>query len=343
MRIPLVSGFNRKIGIDFGSERVRVSVAGIGLVADESCRIALHSKSGKVLAVGEDARAMEGRVQSPVRVVAPVQEGVIFDHKAAAVLVQSLLQRVFPRSPLISPVFMASISGSAQPADHAILNELLYEMGAREVYLISAPLAASIGAGVPIADASGCFLMQLGESVAEAAVIALGSTVRHEYTNLAGGTLRHLVQRTAKKKLGIVISAEVAEQVVMHVLTAEPSRDREQLITGADAVATSPTEVVVHSADFRAEVQGVVDEFVMLLRKLLTDLPPELTVDVIDKGLLLSGGLAQLDGLDQYLVSTLGIPVSVVDNPSRTVIAGIQTALRHLDEFKTSLGYRQQA
>ncbi len=342
MRIPLLSGINRKIGIDFGSDRVRVVIAGIGLVADEPSRIAVHGTSGKVLAVGEDARAMEGRVQAPIRVVAPVQDGVIYDQKAAAALVQALLQRVFPRSPLISPVFMASISGSAQPADHGVLNELLYDMGAREVYLISAPLAASIGSGVPIADASGCFLMQLGESVVEAVVVALGSSIKHEHTTKAGGALRRVVQTITRKKLGVTVSAEVAEQILKHVLTADPTRDREQLITGADAQTTSPTELIVHSQDFQAETMHIIDQYVALLRDLLTDLPPELTVDIIDKGLLLSGGLGQLDGLDQYLVSTLGIPVSVVDNPSRTVISGIQTALKHLDEFKTSLGYRQQ-
>ncbi len=342
MRIPFLSGINRKIGIDFGSEHIRIMVEGIGLVADEPSRIAVHGKSGKVLAVGEDARAMEGRVQAPIQIVKPVQEGVIYDHKAAAALVQALLQRTFPRSPLISPVFMASISGSAEPADHQILNELLYDMGAREVYVISAPLAASIGAGVPIADASGCFLFHLGESVAEAAVIALGSSVKHEFSINAGGMMRQTIQTLAKKKLGIVISSEMAEQILMHVVTAEPTRNREQLISGSDLATTSPTELIVHSQDFRTEIMVFVEQYVHLLRDLLTNLPPELTVDVIDKGLLLSGGLGQLDGLDQYLVSALGIPVSVIDHPSRAVISGIQTALKHLDEFKTSLGYRQQ-
>lgn len=342
MRIPFLSGFNRKIGIDLGSERVRIVVDKIGLVADEPARIAVQTKTGKLVAVGDDALAMEGRVQPPIQVVAPVQEGVIFDHKAAGVLIQALLQRVFPRSPLISPVLMASFSGIAQPADRQILNELLYDLGAREVYLISAPLAASIGAGVPIADASGCFLMHLGESVVEGAVIALGSTVKQVHTVTAGKVIRQMVQRVCRRQLNLVVSSEVAQQIIEHVVTADPNQDRQQLVAGADVATTSPTELIVRSQDFREESMRIVAEYVRLLRELLTNLPPELTVDVIDKGLLLSGGLSQLAGLDQYLVASLGIPVSVVDNPSRTVSAGMHTALEHLGEFKTSLGYRTQ-
>ncbi len=340
MRIPLLSGINRKIGIDFGSERIRIIVEGIGLVADEPSRIAIQRNTGKPVSVGDDAKAMEGRVQAPLQVVSPIQKGVIFDHKAAAILVHTLLQRVFPRSPLVNPVFMASISGAAQLADYEILNELLYELGAREVYLISAPLAASIGAGVPIADASGCFIMQLGESVVEAAVIALGGSVKHVHTTTAGASIRKVIQRVAKKKLGLLVSSDAAELIMSRVVTADSSRTREQLITGADSKTTSPTEVLVSSDDFRQEIMEIVGTYEQLLRTLLTNLPPELTVDVIDKGLLLSGGLGQLDGLDQHLVNALGIPVSVVENSSRTVISGIQTALKHLAEFQVSLGYR---
>ncbi len=342
MRIPLLSGFNRKIGLDLGADRIRIVVSGIGLVADEPSRIALNSQTRKMVAYGEDAKEMEGRINPPLSVIAPIQKGVVFDHKATAQLIQALLQRVFPRSPLVSPVFMASISGIAQPADHIVLNDVLYGFGAREVYLMSAPLAASIGAGVPIADASGCFLLHLGESVVEGAVIALGSTVKQVYSVMAGNFLRQKVQLVAKRKLHLILSAEVAQQVIDHVLTVDPDKDREQLIAGSDLQTGSPKELLVQSKDFLAELQPVVDSYVELLRTLLSDIPPQLTVDVIDKGLLLSGGLGQLDGLEQYLVANLGIPVSLVEHPSRVVISGIQTALVHLDEYKQSLGYRQQ-
>ncbi len=328
------------LGLDMGSSRTRIWTAEDGVIVDEATALAVDSRSQKVMAVGQEAQAMAGRVSSNVTIHHPVQRGRLYDSDTAQALLKVLFQKVLKSNYFLRPIIMASVAADSTEADRAALSSLLYNVGAREVYTISQPLAAAIGAGVPIADASGSFIMHLGGGVVEGAVISLGSLVKSESTSLAGTGIDLRLQQSLKQRADLMISLEMAERLKKTVASVEPSINREALTTGQDVTLASPKEVKITSAMLLPTFHDIMTEYEKLLKRLLSHMPPELTVDVIDKGMLLSGGLAQLAGLDQHLVRQLGIPVSVVEQPDRAVIKGIATALEHLDLFKESLGYR---
>lgn len=341
MQLPVFSQFVRRIGIDFGSSRVRIWTDRAGLAVDEPAVLAVDSKSRRVLAFGSEAKEMEGRVNPAITIHYPVRNGVIYDLDSAQALLKLLLQRVMKSTNLISPSIMASVPAGASEAALNVTSQLMYALGAREVYTISQPLAAGIGAGVPVADASGSFVLQMGAGLVEGAVISLGSMIETASTEAAGEYLVSRVQYRLKRDLALTVSSGKVEELVKKTLSATAANDRSQLLAGKDALAGSPKEVTVSVQHLYPETALLLKRYERLLRQLLSAIPPELTVDVIDKGLLLSGGLAQLDGLSQYLVETMGIPVSVVDKPEQAVIEGIGTAMEHLELFKQSLGYQQ--
>lgn len=330
----------RRIGIDFGTGNIRIWTDRDGLVLEQACILAVDRSNKKVLAVGNDASDMVGRVGSNVLLVNPVSEGRITDLKAAEVLIKSFVQQaVKKRSPLYNPLMMIGVTAGSSPAEQLVASRLLYNLGAKEAYTISQPLAASIGAGVPIADASGCFLLQMGAGVVEAAVVSLGSVVSKQSSNYAGQYLERRLQYVLKKEYGMVISGLKTSELLAKLVTLQ-NRERTQAVTGKDVKTDRPKEVLVKSSAIRPELQRVVGKYEELIKKLLSAVPPELTVDVIDKGLLLSGGLAQIDGLPEYFTNQIGVPVSVVDNPAEAAISGIGTALEHLELFKQSLAYQ---
>jgi len=330
----------RRIGIDFGTQNIGIWTDRDGLVLEEACILAVDRSNKKVLAVGNDALDMVGRVGSNVLLVNPVSEGRITDLKAAEILIKSFMQQaVKKRSPLYNPLMMIGVTAGSSPAEQLVASRLLYNLGAKEAYTISQPLAASIGAGVPIADASGCFLLQMGAGVVEAVVVSLGSVVSKQSSSYAGQYLERRLQYVLKKDYGMIVSGSKISELLVKLVTLQ-NRERTQAVTGKDIKTDRPKEVLVKSSTIRPELQRVVGKYEDLLKKLLSTVPPELTVDVIDKGLLLSGGLAQIDGLPEYFTSQIGVPVSVVDNPGQAAINGIGTALEHLELFKQSLAYQ---
>lgn len=336
-RLPRLSP---QVAIDLGSNHTRVWSEELGQITTESTCLAVDQRTQKVLAIGKEAEAMEGRVASYIKVVYPIQQGIIHDAVAARAFLHLLLPQVLGRRHLFRPVVMVSVSAGAGVAYVQALTEVLYQVGAREVYTMTQPLAAAIGAGVPIADASGSFFIQLGAGRVEAAVISLGSSVLAESTQQAGNEFDQLLVNALKEQLGLEISHSTAEQLKQKVVTLS-GRPRKWLVSGRDVASAAPKELEVTSADLAAVTTTMANHWLKLLQKVLSQLPPELTVDAIDKGMLLSGGLSQLDGVDEWLVTKLGVPVSTIDEPEQAVIKGLRTALEHLDLFRQSLGYQK--
>lgn len=329
----------QKVGIDFGSSRIRVCTDQQGLIVDQPACIAVDSSSNQVIAVGEEAATMRGRVDSRIEIHWPVKNGVLYDATTAGALLKVILQPIFRSALLYGPVVMISVPGSSTQAQKESMTGLLYELGAREVYTIAQPLAASIGAGVPIADASGSFILHLGESLVESAVISLGTMVGCQSNLYAGAFLKQNIKLAISNKKSLDISDTMAASIIKKVASVRREVSAEQFVTGKELSTGNPQEVKVTKDDVSEAVQMMVSRTERTIQKLLSRIPAELTVDVIDKGLLLSGGLSQLNGLDNHLIQSLGMPVAVVDHPSTAVIEGIETALQHLDEFKESLGY----
>ncbi|MFZ1721853.1 MAG: rod shape-determining protein [Microgenomates group bacterium] len=343
MKFPKIPRLVRRVGIDLGSSRVRIWVDAGGLIVDEPACIAIENASQRVVAVGTDAEEMEGRVGEHISIHYPVIGGELYDGTIGLALLKVLLQRELKRVPLISPVIMASVPSLSTQTARQAMTELMYDLGAGEVYTISQPLAASIGSGVPIADASGSFFLHMGAGVVEGVVISLGSIVSAVDTKYAGMHVLERLQFSLKKEHGIVVSRSEASKLLKSVVSVTGSEGAQSLVAGQDVQHGNPKEVAVKASDFLSEITLIADRYLNVLTRLLSKLPPELTSDVIDKGLLLSGGLAQLTDFTSFATTRLGVPVSVVENSDLVVIHGISTALEHLDLFRESLGYSQEA
>lgn len=340
MRIPFLANIVQTVGIDLGSSQTRIWTNKDGVVLEEPTCIAVETQTRKVLAAGNEAKAMEGRVGKQITVSWPVQSGSLYDMDIARALLKVFLRKVLKSSSFIRPIMMVSVPAASTDLDRTALTELLFSVGARQVYTISQPLAAAIGSGVPIADASGSFILQMGSGRVEAAIISLGSLIAHESTPVAGTDADATIKVAVREAAALTISLVTAEKLKQSIGTILGSPQREMLVTGQDVIGFSPKEVMMTSAHIQPALLLLATRYERMLKRLFARIPPELTGDVIDKGMLLSGGFAQLGGLDTYLVNQLGIPVSVVERPSQSVIKGIGTALEHLDLFKESLGYQ---
>lgn len=335
------SSWNKLLGIDFGSSRIRIwSSDQPDVIIDQPACIAVDSRNEKVLAVGTEAQTMEGRVSTYIKIVYPVRNGIVYDADAAIALLKVLIRQSFPQKfALTSPSAMVVVPAGATDVEKQIFVQVVSAIGVREVLTIAQPLAASIGAGVPIADSSGSFIMQMGAGIVEVAVISLGSIVSFKSTLTAGDMLQEKIQHTLKEQASLEISKETSARVLATIVSLHPQSTRHGLVAGQYLQSGSPTELDVEARFFKETISQTLFQYRKIVQKLLSTIPPELTVDSIDKGLLLSGGLAKMHGLDDYFVSHLGIPVSIVDTPDQTAIRGVMTALQHLDLFKESLGY----
>ena len=339
MNNPLFSKLFPKIGVDFGSSRIRACTLDTQVVVDQPSCLAVNTKTKEVLAVGTEALSLQGRIQGVAEVYWPVKQGVIHDPSLALAFLKIVLQPVLRSSFLYTPIIMVSVPAGSTQVERENMTKLFYDLGAREVYTIAQPLAASIGAGVPIADSSGSFLLQLGGEIVEAGVTSLGSLVNHQSNERGGKYLINQIILELQQTVGLEVGFSEAEKLLHTVASVVPEANRQTLITGKETKQGNPMELKITAKMLMNVIHPQVEGYRTLLQRLLAKIQPELTIDVIDKGLLLSGGLSQLHGLDRYLLQSLGMPVSVVDEPQHAVIGGIQTALHHLDEYTESLGY----
>jgi rod shape-determining protein MreB len=340
MKFNFFSALTKKIGIDLGTSSVRIWTDQDGFVVDEPAVIAIDTTVQKVVAVGKEAQEMQGRVTSNIQITHPVVDGAITDPEVVSAMMRVFLQKVFQSPFFLRPSFMISTKSVLSDSEREALSEVLFSLGAREVYFIEQVLAAAIGSGVPIADASGSFFLHLGAGIVEAGIISLGSIISTQANTSAGQYVDQAIQLTVRQENLLNIGIRTAEKLKKQLVSALPGYQSDLQVSGQDVVEGVPKEVIIRSEIFQPLMQNLMNKYVQTVKKMFETIPAELTSDVIDKGMLLSGGLGQLRGLDGYLIHALGIPVSVVDDPEKVAIKGIAQVLQNLDLFKESIGYR---
>lgn len=338
MNKKFFSRLDRLIAIDLGSSRVRVWSKSKEIVYDEPPSIAISKKTDQVLAIGFDAFDMSGRVGEDIEVQAIIDEGQIVNADLAKAYFKLLFKKVFGEFIIIRPVVMISVPTSIPKTKKELFSEIFYDLGVGEVYTISQTLAAAIGSGVPVAEASGCFILQMGRGVVEASVISMGRVLVTDYSLKAGDYLSKKIAWEVKKDTLLELPQKEIKRIKQFIQIGAKN-NKKITVSGHDLKKRVPREIEL-SNDFLVEiVKIVVDEYVRLLNKVMAKIPAELTTDVIDKGLLLSGTFANLDGFEEYLVGKLKIPVSTVDETNLTVIKGMSLVLDNLQLYKESLGY----
>ena len=331
----------RQFAFDLGSATTRIWVEGKGVVLDEPTCLAI-APSGEVIATGKDAVEITGRQTQDVRINWPVQAGVIADEAALIALLKIWLRPHFKPSFLLQPTVMVSTPAESSQENRATIRSVFEKLGAVEVISIAQPLAAAIGAGVHTADATGSFYLHLGDGVVEAGVVSLGSIMVARQSVLAGHYVTNQMDLMLSNDHELSVDTAIIESLKREVFSFLPNQERKLEVMGKSTQTHRPVKqevLVEHFAPVAHQLNG---EYIGLLYQVLQEAAPALLVDSLDKGLLLSGGLAQLHGLDRTLSTEFKMPVSVVDNPELVVIDGMSKVLAHLDDFRQSLSYHAE-
>jgi rod shape-determining protein MreB and related proteins len=324
---------NRKVGIDLGSARTRIWVQDHGLIIDEPSLIAVDQATQKVMAVGEQAFKMKDRVSGKVQVFAPVQQPKITDDVLVKAMLKVFLQQASQQAYFFSPTMLVALPSNIYPVMREVLTKVLTELGANEVAVVDQTLAAAIGAGVPVADASGTFVLQMGAQVVEATSLSMSKIVKTFASNQAGDALCQDLIYWFKENKNLAISGHMAQDV-LHKLCSFLPGEQMMTVSGLLVKDGSLQEIETSAQEIAEVVNTYGSAFTALAKKLLANIPPSLVVDIVDKGLLLSGGLAQVDGLEDYLTRKLGVPVFLAEEPETCVIKGVGQIMENLEDFR---------
>src|SRR3989344_1425540 len=329
--------FSKKVGIDLGTANSLVYVVGEGIVLEEPTVVAVSLADGKVLAVGHEAQKMLGRTPGNIRASKPMRDGVIADYAVTEAMLKYFMRKVRAYGLLRPEVMICVPAGVTQVERRAVLGAAM-EAGARNAYLIEEPLAAAIGAGVPIAEASGNMILDMGGGASEAAVISLGGVVAFKSVRVAGNKIDESISRYVRRKHNLVIGEITAERIKVKIGSAtKPVKEETLEVTGRDSVTGLPKSVVVTSTDVFVAISEPLSRIINMVKSVLEEVPPELSSDIIDKGIVMSGGTATLRNFDKLLTHETGVPAFVAEDPLRCVVKGTGVALENLELYRRSI------
>ncbi len=327
--------FTKRLGIDLGTSRLRIAVPGRGgrIVIDEPTVVTLSTQENAVLAAGSDAANMVGRAPETLSVINPMREGVIDDYRIVEALLRYYMSLVVGRFNLVRPEVMIATPAGVTNVEQRAVRDAAEQAGARRpAHLIANPLAAAIGAGVPMGDARGALIGNLGAGRSEAAVLSMYGVVVWESARVGGQVVTEVIADHVKRRHSLVIGEPTAEELKYSTASAIPIDDPIRAeVRGRDQSSGMPRSVAITANELVPSVQQVLETFVEVTRSTLERTPPELTADIIDRGMLLTGAAARLQGIDAYLAEQIGIPVTIADNAEDAVALGAAEALDNLD------------
>jgi rod shape-determining protein MreB and related proteins len=330
--------FSRRIGIDLGTANVLVYVNGRGVVLNEPSVVAISTVSGRVKAVGRAAHDMIGRTPETIEVVRPMQNGVIADYVVTEAMLKHFIGRAAGRFNIMKPTVMICIPAGVTSVERRAVKDAAMQAGAQEVYLIREPLAAAIGARVPVSDPHGSLIIDIGGGTAEVAVIALNGIVESNSIRVGGNKLDEYISNFIKRKYNLLIGDRTAEELKIKIGSALPCEEEMSMdVRGRDQVAGMPRTITVHTNEIVESLAEPLEAIVGAVRTVLERTPPELASDIIDRGMIMTGGGALLRHIDELMTQITGIPCYVADQPLQCVAIGTGIALEKLDLLRDSL------
>ena len=327
-----------KIGIDLGTANILVYVKGKGVVLNEPSVVAIREDDNKLVAVGEEAREMIGRTPGNVRAIRPMRDGVIADYLITEAMLRYVLEKVAPRVRLFKPEVMISVPSGVTSVEKRAVKDAAIRAGAKDAYLLEEPLAAAIGANVPISGPSGNMIIDIGGGTSEIAVIALGGIVVSDSLRVGGNRFDEAIANSIRRKYNLMIGDRTAEDVKIRIGSALPLEEPLKMeVKGRDMIAGLPRTIPITSQEVTEAIEAPMQQIIGAVRNVLEQTPPELSSDIIDKGMVMSGGGALLRNLDTLLTQVTGIPCHVAENALNSVAIGTGLALEHIGTFRKSL------
>jgi rod shape-determining protein MreB len=330
--------FTRKIGIDLGTANTVVFVPGKGFIINEPTIVALSAPENNVLAVGKEAKEMIGRTPEDIVPYRPLKDGVIADYYITKAMMKYFISKAAGSLNLFKPEVVISVpAGITQTERRAVINAAR-ESGAKEAHIVKEPILAAIGAGIPINAYSGNMIINIGGGTSEVAVVALGGIVSWASLRVAGNKFDQAISDYIKKKYSLAIGEQMAEHIKIEVGSAIPTKERlEMKVRGRDLVSGLPRDILINSNEVAEALNAYLVDIAASVQNVFNATPPELVADIMEKGIILSGGSAQLRGADEFFRRMTGVPTYVAEDPLFCVAKGTGIILNHLDVYKRTL------
>jgi len=332
--------FSKKLAIDLGTANSLVYLVGEGIVLNEPTVVAVSLRDKKVLAVGKEAKEMLGRTPGNIVASKPMRSGVIANYQVTKAMLRFFLQRACGRSFLFKPVVMISVPAGCTQVEKRAVEGAALSAGARKVYLIHEPLAAAIGAGIPISESSGNMILDIGGGAAEAAVISLGSVVTSKSLRVGGSQMDDGVGNYIRKKYSLVVGETTAETIKIKIgsaLKVSKEENKRMEIKGRDSVSGLPRKIEIARNEVVEALEPSLKQISSMVKNVLSEVPPELASDIIDKGIVMSGGTSMLLNFNKFLTKETNVPCYLAEEPMLTVIKGTGIALENLALYQRNL------
>ena len=328
----------RDMAVDLGTANTLVYVRGRGIVLNEPSVVAINTNNGQIVAVGVEAKRMIGRTPGNIVAVRPLKDGVIADFDVTERMLRYFIQKVHRRTHLAKPRLVVAVPSGITGVEQSAVKEAGHQAGARRVYIIEEPMAAAIGAGLPIHEPTGNMVVDIGGGTTEVAVISLGGIVTSQSIRVGGDELDQAIITFGKKEYSLMLGERTAEEIKMAIGSAFPAEDEPHAeIRGRDLVSGLPKTVVISAAEVRKAIEEPVNLVVDAVKNTLDKCPPELAGDVMDRGIALTGGGALLRGLESRIREETGMPVQVADNPLESVVLGTGKCVEDFETLRQVL------
>jgi rod shape-determining protein MreB len=330
--------FTRDIGIDLGTANTLVHMKGKGIVLREPSVVAINNHTGDVLSVGLDAKNMIGRTPGNITAIRPMKDGVIADFQVTQGMLKYFIRKVMGNNKLLRPRVVVCVpSGVTEVEKRAVIDATL-QAGAKEAYLIEEPMAAAIGAKLPVEEPSGSMVVDIGGGTSEVAVISLGGIVVSRSLRIAGNELDDAIVHYVKKEYNLMIGERTAEDIKIRIGSASPLEPEINInISGRDLVTGLPKDISISSKEIREALSEPVNAIVDSIKYTLEKTPPELAADIMERGIMLTGGGALLKGLDKLILKETGIPVNIAEFPLDCVVLGTGRVLDEIEVLRNVL------
>ena len=328
---------SRDIGIDLGTANILITLKGKGIVLNEPSVVAIDKETNEIIATGREAKEMLGRTPNKIKAVKPLKDGVIADFTATQMLLRNIVQKICRRYNIGRLRAVVGVPSGITEVEKRAVEETILQAGAREVYLIEEPVAAAIGAGLEIAEPNGNIVVDIGGGTTEVAVISLGGVVC-DSLRIAGDELDDAIINYVKKEMNLAIGQTMAEEIKMNIGCAMPLVSIETMvIRGRDLNTGLPKVLEISSEQVRQAMEENISAIIDLIKMALEKTPPELSSDVMERGIILTGGGAMIKNIDKLISQRTGIPVYITEAPLSAVVRGTGKALEDLEKLKTVL------
>jgi len=331
----LLGLFSSDLAIDLGTANTLIYAKGKGIILREPSIVAINSGNKKVIAVGREAKEMLGRTPGTIAAIRPMKDGVIANFEVTEAMIRYFIQKVHNRKKLLRPIVMIAVpSGITQVEKRAVRDSAL-SAGAREVYLIEEPMAAAIGAGLPINEPSGNMILDIGGGTTEVAVISMSGIVYSKSVRVAGDEMDEALVNFVKRKYNLLIGERTAEDIKITLGSAYQLKETKTMqVKGRDLILGIPKIITITDEEVREALSETINIIVEAVKVALERTPPELAADIVDKGIVLAGGGSMIAGLDTRLREESGLPITIAENPLCSVVLGAGRVIDNFDEMK---------